>query len=323
MILSGSRTGSSYLKSILAYSPDLTALDGEEETYVQYCGNGYNADGKSDEFDVLRNPALFRSLIHRELTTNDPWGHRLPFQFAGRKLADMLNDPDRDHLHEYLGRHGVLGHYDISPRDRRRAFHTMVYEMPPFVVPKRRDREPGGTLLLKSPYNLLRAGMMEAVWPDAQFSYVILKRHPARVMNGLIDGWESPYGFHKYHIPGVGWWKFDLPEGAHTDPMSTTIPERAFLQWKTSARLTLHHQTDATGVIVDFDGLIRKPELVIRSVCSLLDIRPPTAFPTDVVMASEPPDPDRWLKRKTLIKGLLLREPELVRELMYGEVSSW
>ena len=53
-IVSGSRSGSSLLRSLLARSSDITVLSGEEEPYFAMSGNGFGITSSSDAFETSR-----------------------------------------------------------------------------------------------------------------------------------------------------------------------------------------------------------------------------------------------------------------------------
>lgn len=332
-IVSGSRTGSSLLKELLARSPNLVALDGEDETYVKYSGSGFGLTSNSDALERLVHPGLYRRLLQTELEMTDPrarWEWRLRLQFTGLRLARLLDHlPEMDPAApvEWLRCQGVYGHYDGCPAAERLPFpptesapyNGMAYEMPPFVQPRLTpclgmDEQ---TLLIKSPYHVYRPGMLEQTFPDSTFRYILLIRSPAATVNGLIDGWEAPYGFHKHLLPPpVGWWKFDLPLG-WSNYVTAPTSERCWYQWESSA---VALQSRGAGLVVRFEDLLANPTTTLTRITKYLDIPPlPTPHQLPVTMATTPPRPGRWRDRAATIVPLLRRSAAVVRDLGYAE----
>jgi hypothetical protein len=324
-ILSGSRTGSSLLKSLLARSPDVTSLNGEEEPYFALSGNGFGMTSNSDAFTEVVNTSLFRRFIHTELHPSylsPPWQWRLSLQFKGPALAGLLNEiQDLDLLDPvlWLRRMGIYGHYDGCGKEERIPFREMAYEMPPFVMLKPRQWPVNDTLLLKSPYCLHRPGVLEKIFPTAEFTYIKLIRNPAATINGLIDGWLAPYGFHKHLLPS-GWWKFDLPpewEQYETERIS----RKAWFQWASSATVL----RERSCYTIRFEDLINSPQRFILGVCKAADIQPPTIAKLPHVMSTEEPKPYRWKCREQEILSLLNNDisRDLISYYGYQDQTRW
>lgn len=110
----------------------------------------------------------------------------------------------------------------------RDYLQTGKIEEPPFVLPIECRRTP--TLVLKTPQNCYRRGVLEYLYPNAQFISIVIKRHPCAVVNGLLDGWSSPF-FEARETPD-GWWKFDMPPGWNWDRSPI---DRALHQWQAAA----------------------------------------------------------------------------------------
>lgn len=320
-IISGSRSGSSLLKSVLAKSPDVTSLAGEEEPYIPLSGNGYGYTSKYDGFTELQNPSLFRKLITTELTTEKPWEWRLGLQYKGAKLASLLeglDNLDTANPFDWLRSYGVAGYYDGCQLEERLSFSEMVYEMPPYVLPNCSRNSLSDTLLLKSPYNVYRQGVLEKVYPTTEFSYVILTRNPAATINGLIDGWKANYGFYK-HLTPYGWWKFEMPPDWENYVNKTSL-ERSWHQWESSYTLITGNWK---GQIVRFEDLVTEPEKTIKSLCKRLEIEPPEISKLPLVMSTEKPEPYRWKKRANRILQILERSRKLIVTLNYLDERQW
>lgn len=321
-IVSGSRSGSSLLKKLLAKSTDLTSLDGEEEPYFKLTGNGYGMTSNCDAFTTMQNASLFRRCIYTELATEYPCEWRFSLQYRGEKLARLLDAlPSRVrscNFTDWLRSMGVAGHYDGCCKEERLPFQDMVYEMAPYVIPTLRGC-PGKTLLLKAPYNVYRPGVLESIFPEAQFSYIFLTRNPAATINGLIDGWKANYGFHK-HLTPAGWWKFDLPphwEAYQHKP----VPDRCWLQWHSS--YTLISERMHQGLVVKHEDVLASPQETVNNLCRQLDIQPPMISKLPEVMATETPKPFRWKERARIIEPLLSRSVGLIEALGYKDQSQW
>lgn len=332
-IVSASRSGSSLFKTLLAQSPSLASLAGEEEPYFKMSGNGFGLTSDSDAFKTIVNAAKFRELIDTELTSegHDAWVHRLTMQFDGPQLHNLLDElPYMEPGEEvaWLKEQGIWGHYDGCHPSDRLPFYNFVYEMPPYVFPYSKPRITD-TLLLKAPYNAYRRGVLEALFPEAQFDYIFLHRNPGATINGLIDGWQAPYGFHKHKIPSNlkrnetdGWWKFDMfPEWKQyaLEP----IPVIASMQW---ARSWEHILTDypCLSLNVRFEELVDDPSHVVNRVCDELDIeRPPHTDHLPKVMSTEPPKPGRWKARAKIIEPLLTNHQPTINALGYEDRYKW
>lgn len=333
-IVSGNRSGSTLLKSILANSPSLTSLDGEEEAYIQKAGNGYGRNATSDAFTEYKNIERIQAFIDTELFTRYPWEWRLSLQYQQETLDRLFEDiisnggmPPGDPI-VWLRNKGVLGHYDAASPEERIPFKEMMHEMPPFVLPTVRDNDPTDTLLLKCPYNLYRPGIMEQVFPNSEFTYVIMARNPAAMINGLIDGWLAPYGFHKYQTQ-YGWWKFDMPRDWQTVALEPTAKKAAF-QWRASAVRLLECIGDpnTNKVTCQFEDIMFRPAEEVNRLCRLLGIEPPEQ--TDIhgmplIMATETPRPGRWKKRESLILQEITNKGdfELTDALGYRNKERW
>lgn len=325
-IISGSRSGSTFLKTLLATSPDVMSLDGEEEPYIEMTGNGFGLTSTSDAIETLENPALFRSLIYDELFGDDWVEHRLKMQYRGKELAEMLNDCASTEIYDidkWLGQWGVIGHYDGCPPEERVPFSNMVYEMPPYVKPTMPYDYDTSCLLLKSPYNSYRPTAMKEAFPESEFTEIVLVRNPGATINGLIDGWNANYGFHKHLTARGGWWKFDAPPGWE-HYTTAPIADRALFQWVSSYTSILKHWPNA--YVVRFEDLLTNPDDTLYKLSKALGIEIDVPKELPVTMATEAPKPGRWRARIELIERLLVGSKEacsLIKQLDYGDSTTW
>lgn len=112
VILSGSRNGSSLLKSVLSESKDIAYLAGEEEPYIILSKNGFPYNSDSDEIKSLNNKQHLLDCMFDEIGTNsqdvnindmcDTWYNRLMLQMP-------LIDKTREDIHELFS--GVFSDY--------------------------------------------------------------------------------------------------------------------------------------------------------------------------------------------------------------------
>jgi hypothetical protein len=115
-------------------------------------------------------------------------------------------------------------------------------------------------LLLKSSANAYRIQFLKALFPHAEFRWIVLARNPASSINGFIDGWQSN-AFHAHNVGrfttlkikgysetfpgGERWWKFDLPPG-WSEYRSSDLPEVCAFQWR-SAYSRILKDVEQTG----------------------------------------------------------------------------
>lgn len=217
-----------------------------------------------------------------------------------------------------------------------RYFDEVVkIEEPPFVVP-RENRRPFDaedaktkTILFKTPPDVFRMGMYEALFPNAEIQYIHLTRGFAQVVNGLMDGWLSPNGFFSHNMKqkgeplnirgysdilefGKDWWKFDLPPNWR-EFKNAHLEDVCFNQWASA------HQTILTSkkhmLRISFEEFLVDPSTVALKVTQYLgleDIQLQSKLP--IVMATEAPKKKRWEKRKDLL--LKMADRREVRDLM-------
>lgn len=332
-IVSGSRTGSTYLKYLLEQCPELCSLAGEVEPYFAATGNGYGHNSSSDALSVedLKNPTDIFKMVLLELFTGrnlSGWKQRLELQYSGPFLTHLILDlagsenlnnvlSSTDEVYAWMLKHRILGNYDLSPRSMRLPFDgKMVSEMRPYVIPK--ESRVTETLLLKSPYCTFRPDVLEKVFSQMEFSRIYIVRHPCAVINGLYDGWKANYGYHR-HLTPYGWWKFEMPPGWE-EYATASIWDKCMFQWfeATSAILSIPRVDGRKAIIVKYEDLASQPQRGLDVICRKLDLTPPTLGVIPNLMSTESPDPDRWKKRADSILPLFRKESlELAKAIGY------
>lgn len=223
-----------------------------------------------------------------------------------------------------------LDYYDgaVGPGERRPFGEPCKIEEPPFVSPSlhaRRFTEDDAAdkvLLFKTPSDAYRIGLYEQLFPNAQVRYLHLSRSFAACVNGMMDGWRSPVGFHAHDMQRHGvtlaiggyseqcaggrrWWKFDLPPDWRSD-IGAPLEEVCLHQW-----LSCHRHILASGVAalpLQFESFLADPAGVLAQACAWLDLPPPQQVPAlPVTMATEAPAPGRWRKRSAQLLPLARR----------------
>ncbi len=176
VILSGSRSGSSLIKHILAEHPDIASLDGEMEPYLALTGNSFGVHADSDAITTLAQPDALADNIFAELSVPSPflppvaqlkerWRRRLLLQFPllfidpaqQRRLNDALDQTlqsckQQDSALQSMILASVfrdqpwrMNFYDGQPASSLRDFglgpsgyfdQQLKIEEPPFVLPR-------------------------------------------------------------------------------------------------------------------------------------------------------------------------------------------
>lgn len=215
----------------------------------------------SDEFSLANNPAIIRSLIANELF-------------------------------------GTPQHVAAN----REWLQTRHVEEPPFVRPYPiRTSHPTSVLLLKTPQNVYRRGVLEQLWPTAEITYINTCREGRAVVNGLLDGWESP-DFTARKTP-AGWWKFDMPPGWSFD---RSLLDTCIHQYKSAVQFAEKYYADAQKISYEMfleDWVYWCQQL--WSFCGLPKYRPP-AGELPVLMATDTPHPQRWKDKRPWLEDIEL-----------------
>lgn len=324
-----------------------------------------NADALADDiFDGLLVPAGQPAPLP---VLKERWRRRLLLQFPAlfaqastyaqmeRALDEALlfiRSADAPSEHEL--QHAVLSavfwrepwrldYYDggHGPGERRSFGEAVKIEEPPFVSPAMHARHfaeddaAGKVLLFKTPSDAYRIGLYEQLFPNAQVRYLHLARSAAASVNGLMDGWLSPTGFHAHDMQrhgvtlGIGgyseqcegghrWWKFDLPPNWRSY-LSAPLEEVCLNQW-----LSCHRHIFDSGVSalpVRFEHFMADPAGVLARCCEWLGLPPLAQAPElPVTMATEAPAPGRWRKRSDQLLPLVRRAEvaDMMHALGYG-----
>ncbi|WP_028102624.1 hypothetical protein [Pseudoduganella violaceinigra] len=324
-----------------------------------------NADALADEiFDGLTVPAStpaplaeMKARWRKRLLLQFPALFALPARYAQleRALDEALLPsqwpavPGEQELQDavlgavYWREPWRLDYYDASPGpgERRPFGEDAKIEEPPFVSPSMlashfaQDDAASKVLLFKTPSDAYRFGLYEQLFPQAQVRYLHLARSFAACVNGMMDGWLSPTGFHAHDMQrqgvelGIGgysdqcaggrrWWKFDLPPNWRSF-INAPLEEVCLNQW-----LSCHRHIFDSGVAalpVRFESFLADPAAVLERACEWLDLPPlPQAPQLPITMATEAPAPGRWRKRSAELLPLAQRAEvaDMMHALGYG-----
>jgi hypothetical protein len=239
IILSGSRSGSSLLKTIVSKSKDIAYLAGEEEPYFILSRNGFPFNSDSDVIKTIDNKQHLLDCIFDEMGINcdndeidlkqieKDWRNRMYLQDdrveplllnyslfrAGfnHLISDGFNwnEINQITLKDYFNGDDTYGYYDIIPENtnfiKKEDLNRFKIEEPPFVIPgwKRQLVESDletKTLFFKTPQDCYRIGLFEELFPNAEIKYIHLTRGFAQSVNGLMDGWLSETGFFAHNM---------------------------------------------------------------------------------------------------------------------------
>ena len=198
-------------------------------------------------------------------------------------------------------------------------------EEPPFVLPhngRRPFRESDAEnkiLLFKTPPDVYRIGMYEALFPNANIKYIHLTRGYAQSVNGLMDGWLSPIGFFSHDLRRAGldlniqgysdrvpfgrwWWKFDLPPNWR-EFLERRLEDVCLNQWISAHRSIL--ESRVACLRVSFEDFLVSPNAVLGKIEEYLGLSARKMLkPLPHVMATDVPKLQRWKKRNDLMLSL-------------------
>ena len=264
-ILSPSRGGSTVFKHALAMHPEITNLAGEEEPYYKLAQNGYPWS-KSDNFYDS-----FEDLNCPELIRT--------------LIANELKAPIE------------------TVRNNRKILQQRFVEELPFVDQDDRSERVTDTLLVKTPQNCYRPGLLEELYPKAEIMYLSMTRDPRATINGLLDGWASD-SFQARWTPG-GWWKFDMPPNWSWD---VTVLEACINQWR-SARVAIAKGFTVAGVI-SFEEFLDDWIGTCRQVWYMLGLSSwsPGSAKLPILSATDKPERARWRKKRPWLDEIGLKE---------------
>jgi Sulfotransferase family len=306
VVLCSSRSGSSLFAHVLRQHPEVTALAGEEEPYYVLTRNGFQWTSDHDGFDSTVSRRELVDNILDEILEPDPRERlrkRVLLQFP------YLPDDQIPSTPAAIASSALAGHYDGLRNERCRYQRTYRIEEPPFVLPLP-YRAPTNVLLFKTPQNAYRIGVLEKLFPTAEVRYIHLTRGFAQTVNGLVDGWECPWGFFSHYIRGR-WWKFDLPPGWRSY-VDAPLHERCLHQWM-SAHLAIMN-SGVKRLVVQFERFLEAPQRELDRICRYVGLQRMSLPELPVKMATASPRPMRWVARREVIEDL--RQRHSVREAM-------
>jgi hypothetical protein len=141
VVLSGPRSGSSLVKSVLARHPDIAAMDGEIEPFLALTGNGFGYNSDSDAIGVVSNGAALVDNILDDLSlptdTLPPpedirrrWEKRLLMQLPCLFSRPQAHDRLLRALDEALAR--VMARPDGSERELQARLLSAVFRDEPW-----------------------------------------------------------------------------------------------------------------------------------------------------------------------------------------------
>ncbi len=189
-------------------------------------------------------------------------------------------------------------HNHESARNRRLLQENHVEE-PPFVEPiecRRTD-----TLVLKTPQNCYRRGVLEQLYPEAEIVYLAMRRDPRAVINGLLDGWAS--GQFTARHTDRGWWCFDMPPNWSWD---APLLERCINQWRASQDFIARDYPDLRADIA-FEDFEDDWFGVCGKAWDLLGL-PPYEAPIGTVLPelaiTDQPHKERWKAKRPWLAEL-------------------
>jgi len=243
VILTSSRSGSSYFKNLLAQHPAVATLTGEEEPYYLLTFNGFPFTSPSDALQALRKEDMVANYIWQDLTVNDvnenardtlvnAWYRRFPLQVLREVSKDAIDRAVsiKEETHKPLLLTLLpdewVGLYDGALPHRSPWQQQFKIEEPPFVQATARtpitvDHLRDHVLLFKTPSDAYRIGLFEQLYPEAKIDYVHLTRGFAQTVNGLMDGWECNFGFFSHNLTLTG---LDLTQRLNIEGYSDRYP---------------------------------------------------------------------------------------------------
>ncbi len=232
VILSASRSGSSFLFHLLSHHPGFMAPAGEETPFYRMSGLGWADElAQSDRVDGSPSPETFERIANLILSDAGCYDYSevaadtgYPAEAVARLIlqrpplapnAAALLAVAQKIFRKTAGPTFSAQHYwstllktaQVEPRFVPGPANEFVFEEPPFVIPEPRLRVTSAdlasrTLLLKASANSYRVPQLQSLFPNAQVKFILLSRNPASSINGLTDGWLSP-DFHSHNLQEV------------------------------------------------------------------------------------------------------------------------
>ena len=390
VVLAGSRTGSSFLFSALKAKAEFLAPTGEETPFYRLGGLGhFNGENYSDVIDPLpdqKNLDKIFSVLTADLGISrgrctDPeamvdsfflrfalqWPEVMPLLDQAKLKQELLFELkdlprnwtawDKTYL-EWIERLKTQG-YDVCTAPYSAASESedfpQLLEEPPYVTPHPQtpltpELSQRCPLLLKTSSNIYRTEFLRALFPNAEFKWILLRRNPAATVNALMDGWLSA-GFHSHDVSsqvrlniagysdvrpgGHRFWKFDMPPGWR-EWINAPLAEVCAFQWLSAYRSIEDFKIKTSDPIfsVAYEDLIspQGPE-VFQKLIDFSGVSPKAASEWDAdqpVVTVQPPSPGKWKKRGAQITALLRQHQggsalELAEKLNYDSknLEAW
>ena len=182
-------------------------------------------------------------------------------------------------------------------------------EEPPFVtVPD--SRRVTSILVLKTPQNVYRRGIIEQLYPRVPVKHIVMNRPGPEVVNGLIDGWLSPYfTARKLSKPMMldgqeyPWWKFDMPPGWG---LCNSVVDAAVMQYSQAMRFASDYYPWAYQAY--YQDILVNWRHAVGEVWKWLGLTP-YAVPSDTelptLMATDLGGPGRWKEKRPWLADLI------------------
>lgn len=191
---------------------------------------------------------------------------------------------------------------NLSSEANRRVLQSARIEEPPFVEAIQCRKTP--TLVLKTPQNCYRRGVIEQLYPGAQVVYLTTRRDPRATINGLIDGWQSEEFTARW--TEQGWWRFDMPPGWN---WSRPLIYRCVHQWCTSEKFLVNDYSDAL-LNIQFEEF---EENWLDTCCRVWKYLGLSSFSPSIgslpnLSITDPPERARWRKKRPWLAELNLEE---------------
>ena len=184
-------------------------------------------------------------------------------------------------------------------------------EEPPFVKQVPCEAKP--ILILKTPQNCYRRGVLEHLYPRAKIDYVVITRDRPAIINGLIDGWESDdfkarlldrtitwrkgWKQQKWHPPEGGmWWKFDMPPG-WGEYVTASTEEKCRFQCDQAIKHCNEYY--ARALRLSYEDFCRDWKNYTRDVwvcLGLRDVSPEGSLPS--LGVTDAGGPERWREKR-------------------------
>lgn len=238
--------------------------------------------------------------LHPEITSLD--GEEEPYYKLAHNgypwhASDEFHTPNNPELIRILIANEVLG---CNKYYNRQWLQLNGIEEPPFVDAVGHTDPPSSTLLLKTPQNCYRRGVLEKLYPNATIQYVRIYRDLPAIVNGLIDGWESP-DFTARSTPD-GWWKFDMPPGW---TWSEDLPKRCVRQAKQALTFMYRDYADAVTDL-HYNAFVCDWKEMTKLCWMTLGLDPVSLDGKElpVLMATDKPNPDRWRTKRPWLAEL-------------------